>query len=158
MRKIIMLERFALIAALLAISAMPVQGEVLFNQVNHNVPGGAGFYCNGNGDTMNTIGTVHRIYGRTENDNHLSVSRHQNTHASGVGQDTGYQYQISTTDNSTGSFNNNNSQLTGTSVFNLGIISEGPGTNFHVHGVSHTTTNAHGEVVVNSTRLKYHCK
>jgi hypothetical protein len=95
----------------------------------------------------------------TINDNNVSGKFHDQLQGSDlVGSVTGDVYQATgvAQQNFSGSFTNG--QFNFTFVGNFRIIGQGPGNNFLMHEVAHTTINANGDATVMFDNFTVDCK
>jgi hypothetical protein len=156
------MKKLALFAVLASL-AMLVSAANAEVQTNVKVPIAQTVFVpcanGGAGENVDLEGPLHVLITLTINDNHVSGKAHyQPQGVKGVGQDTGDVYKATgvTQDQFSGSLVNG--QFTETFINNFRIIGPGKDNNLLIHGTSHVTVNANGDVTVLVDLLSIECK
>ena len=110
----------------------------------------------GAGEIVAMEGYLHILSHVTQNDNGFHVKQLANPqHMSGTGAATGDRYQGT---GATREMFNVGPGETFTYVNNYRIIGQGPGNNFIIHQVVHTTINANGDLTTEVDNLSVDCR
>lgn len=142
------------------ITAGAAAAGVTQNDVNQTVPFDVFVPCANGGAGEDVSGTIdlHILMTFTINDNNVSGKFHDQLQGSDlVGSVTGDVYQATGVAQQNFSASLTNGQFNFTFVGNFRIIGQGPGNNFLMHEVAHTTINANGDVTVTFDNFTIDC-